>query len=102
MPVMRNLPAEPVAAMVAEEAEGDPSTERATSRPSDRALVGCLYLVGAVVIAAFFYVSFFVFAVLDDRNDWGLLEPYIDDQTSEILYVLYWPLIHLYLWLGWQ
>lgn len=102
MPVMRNLPAEPVAAMVAEEAEGDPSTERATSRPADRALVGCLYLVGIVAVAAFFYVGFFVFAFLDGRNEWGLLAPFLDDQTSEFLNVLYWPLIHLYLWLGWQ
>jgi hypothetical protein len=102
MPVMQNLGAQPVDAAVVEVVEGDPSAERATNRPADRALVGCLYLVGAVAVAAFFYFGFFVFAVLDDRNQWGLLEPYLDERTSEILYILYWPLIHFYLWLGWQ
>lgn len=78
------------------------SGEPADSHVADRTTVGCLYATGALAIAALLYVGFFVFAVLDDRNGWGLLEPYLNERTSEILYFIYWPLIHLYVWLSWQ
>jgi hypothetical protein len=89
-----------VAGTTGASAEDDPQGTPPAERTANSALVGCLWLAGGALVLALFYFGFFAFAVADDWFGWGLLEPDLDDRTSEILYVVYWPLIHLYMWLG--
>ncbi|HEV7282197.1 MAG TPA: hypothetical protein VGN57_18485 [Pirellulaceae bacterium] len=83
-------------AAVEENLKGTSPAERAASGP----VVGCLWIAGAALVVAFFYFGFFAFALVDFWNDWRLIEPYVDERTSEILAVVYWPLIQLFEYLG--